>query len=95
MGIMERLRSASALIHEGQYDSALKILQGVISSKSSVTTKLMALVMLANILKFKGDYKNLCKIYKTLIQYLPTYRIYMNYAEANILIGKFSTACES
>ncbi|MCC7569828.1 tetratricopeptide repeat protein [Candidatus Micrarchaeota archaeon] len=89
---MERLKKASEHISNGEYDKANTLLEDIISSKPTLTTKLMALVMLINITRLNGDYNKLSDLYSKLGEYVPSYNIFFKSGEANLLAGRYQTA---
>ncbi len=86
---MDDLKKATKLIDNGEYDKAVVILDSIISKNKSITTKLMAMVVLLNILKLKEDYPHLAKVYEELAVYVPSYKILMGAGEANLFSGNY------
>ncbi len=86
------LTKATALVGAGKFTEAEKLLRKVISSEKKLTNRLMAMVMLANILKLKGDYKNLSQLYEQIVTYVPSYKLYLYAGESYIFSSAYKQA---
>ena len=89
---MAGLKEAISLIDNKEYDKAKRILNKLISKKTPLTTRLMAMVLLANVLKVEGKYSKLSNLYDKILEYLPSYQIYMNAGANRFLMGDYKKA---